>query len=215
MKSRIIILVLLVIAGCFSCYFFLKGDSDASKFREEYESYNGKTWEGDGVSGRYHNLDIPKDNPVVYLNDENILEEIGKGNKIIYFGFADCNWCRAALPVLLDTFYDNGVMELYYYNFKNIRTAFDEGLNDESAKTYEKLFSKINSDLKKSKLDKIDRLVAPTVVLVENGVVTNIHVGTVESHTSYGKKLNSKQKNELGKIYEDMVLSLIMCNENC
>lgn len=156
---------------------------------------------------------------MIYLNDDNIIKEVTTGDKIIYFGFPECNWCRSAIPVLLKAAKENGVEQIYYYNFSNLRAAYEEGKDKEKEEIYQKLTNHLGDFITKTYEDGNrkgeKRLSAPTVILVKDGKVTNYHYRTVESHKNYNKSLTQAETDELYKIYEEMMIDLIMCTSNC
>lgn len=214
-----LILILILIIGAITTYILIQNSKDSYKFKKEYESYNNKSWEYEGKKGKYLNIEINKDNPIIYLNDENIVKELKEGDKIIYFGFPDCNWCRAALPVLLKSAEENGVEKIYYYDFGEVREAFEKNKNNEKAKIYQQIIevldSNITSTFESGAKKGEKRLSAPTVVLMKDGKVSSFHYRTVESHQNYNKNLTTDEYNELYKIYEDMMIDLIMCTSDC
>ena len=214
-----LILILILITGLVTTYILIQNSKDSYKFKKEYESYNNKSWEYEEKKGKYLNIEINKDNPIIYLNDENIVKELKEGDKIIYFGFPDCNWCRAALPVLLKSAEENGVEKIYYYDFGEVREAFEKNKNNEKAKIYQQIIevldSNITSTFESGAKKGEKRLSAPTVVLMKDGKVSSFHYRTVESHQNYNKKLTTEEYNELYKIYEDMMIDLIMCTSDC
>ena len=214
-----LILILIIIIGAITTYILIQNSKDSYKFKKEYESYNNKSWEYEGKKGKYLNIEINKDNPIIYLNDENIVKELKEGDKIIYFGFPDCNWCRAALPVLLKSAEENGVEKIYYYDFGEVREAFEKNENNEKAKIYQQIIefldSNITSTFESGTKKGEKRLSAPTVVLMKDGKVSSFHYRTVESHQNYNKNLTTEEYNELYKIYEDMMIDLIMCTSDC
>lgn len=214
-----LILILILITGLVTTYILIQNSKDSYKFKKEYESYNNKSWEYEGKKGKYLNIEINKDNPIIYLNDENIVKELKEGDKIIYFGFPDCNWCRAALPVLLKSAEENGVEKIYYYDFGEVREAFEKNKNNEKAKIYQQIIevldSNITSTFESGAKKGEKRLSAPTVVLMKDGKVSSFHYRTVESHQNYNKNLTTDEYNELYKIYEDMMIDLIMCTSDC
>ena len=214
-----LILILSLIIGAITTYILIQNSKDSYKFKKEYESYNNKSWEYEGKKGKYLNIEINKDNPIIYLNDENIVKELKEGDKIIYFGFPDCNWCRAALPVLLKSAEENGVEKIYYYDFGEVREAFEKNKNNEKAKIYQQIIevldSNITSTFESGAKKGEKRLSAPTVVLMKDGKVSSFHYRTVESHQNYNKNLTTEEYNELYKIYEDMMIDLIMCTSDC
>ena len=214
-----LILILILIIGAITTYILIQNSKDSYKFKKEYESYNNKSWEYEGKKGKYLNIEINKDNPIIYLNDENIVKELKEGDKIIYFGFPDCNWCRAALPVLLKSAEENGVEKIYYYDFGEVREAFEKNKNNEKAKIYQQIIevldSNITSTFESGAKKGEKRLSAPTVVLMKDGKVSSFHYRTVDSHQNYNKNLTTEEYNELYKIYEDMMIDLIMCTSDC
>lgn len=214
-----LILILILITGLVTTYILIQNSKDSYKFKKEYESYNNKSWEYEGKKGKYLNIEINKDNPIIYLNDENIVKELKEGDKIIYFGFPDCNWCRSAVPVLLKSAKENGVEKIYYYDFGEVREAFEKNKNNEKAKIYQQIIevldSNITSTFESGAKKGEKRLSAPTVVLMKDGKVSSFHYRTVESHQNYNKNLTTEEYNELYKIYEDMMIDLIMCTSDC
>ena len=214
-----LILILILIIGAITTYILIQNSKDSHKFKKEYESYNNKSWEYEGKKGKYLNIEINKDNPIIYLNDENIVKELKEGDKIIYFGFPDCNWCRSAVPVLLKSAEENGVEKIYYYDFGEVREAFEKNKNNEKAKIYQQIIevldSNITSTFESGAKKGEKRLSAPTVVLMKDGKVSSFHYRTVESHQNYNKNLTTEEYNELYKIYEDMMIDLIMCTSDC
>ena len=214
-----LILILILITGLVTTYILIQNSKDSYKFKKEYESYNNKSWEYEGKKGKYLNIEINKDNPIIYLNDENIVKELKEGDKIIYFGFPDCNWCRSAVPVLLKSAEENGVEKIYYYDFGEVREAFEKNKNNEKAKIYQQIIevldSNITSTFESGAKKGEKRLSAPTVVLMKDGKVSSFHYRTVESHQNYNKNLTTEEYNELYKIYEDMMIDLIMCTSDC
>ena len=214
-----LILILILITGLVTTYILIQNSKDSYKFKKEYESYNNKSWEYEGKKGKYLNIEINKDNPIIYLNDENIVKELKEGDKIIYFGFPDCNWCRVAVPVLLKSAEENGVEKIYYYVFGEVREVFEKNKNNEKAKIYQQIIevldSNITSTFESGTKKGEKRLSAPTVVLMKDGKVSSFHYRTVESHQNYNKNLTTDEYNELYKIYEDMMIDLIMCTSDC
>lgn len=216
LKTILTIIILLLALGLITTI-IIKTNTDSNKFKREYEAYNNITIST--KKEKYITLDINKNNNIKYLNDDNIVKEIQKGNKIIYMGFPDCNWCRMILPVLLKAANDNGIKEIYYYNFKNIREDYYQGKNTKKAKTYQQLIKILDKNIETTFEDGKNKgkkkITAPTVILVNQGQITNIHIGAIKTHEDYTKNLNKEEQEDLYKIYEDMMIELLLCNENC
>ena len=81
---------------------FLKNDKpvntltdDEIKFKEEYEKLNGKETNNTVLK----TVEIESDNNIKYVNDDEILDLLKKDTNVIYFGWADNNWCRTIVPI--------------------------------------------------------------------------------------------------------------------
>lgn len=208
---------------CLLCAFALVGcaQSDAFKFKTEYESLNGK----ENDKGRdYVEITIDKENPIVYADIDTILEVI-EGNGIIYFGFAECPWCRNALPVLLEVAKEQNVEEIYYYDIQDIRDELelvDGKINTvkEKAEDYKKIYDALYDSLNVYEGlndDSIKRLYAPTVVFVKYGKVVGLHESTVESQVDPSVPMSDSQKAELKNIYIEGIKEVqkTVCDTKC
>ena len=123
MKKNIILSAAVVVAAIISLFgIYIKQskivNTDSIKFKEEYESLNGK--ENDNGK-EYLNVSVDSSNPIVYSSFQEIYDVIEKGTGIIYFGFRECPWCRNAVPVLLDAAKELNVNKIYYFNALSIR----------------------------------------------------------------------------------------------
>lgn len=199
-------------------------NNDSIKFKEEYESLNGKY---DNVREReYLDVNISSDNPVKYATFTEISDLIDHGTGIIYFGFPECPWCRNAVPVLLEAAETTGVDTIYYFNALDIRDEKFLDANGEIVTTkegteeYKQLLKKLDKYLSVYdglNDDSIKRLYFPTVFFIKEGVVIGNHIGTVDSHTDSKVKLNSEQKLELKNIYEEFMMKVLdsSCDKEC
>ena len=93
--------------------------TDAILFKNEYEALNNTISEKTG--GKMQELSISSTNPVQILNEEKVLQVLKNGTGILYFGFAECPWCRNLLPVLLESLERLSIERLYYLNISTIR----------------------------------------------------------------------------------------------
>lgn len=217
----IIVIVLLGVGLGINKYLNRNISTDELRFKEEYESINNTEWESSGYKGHYLEMNLPKDNLIKYANDENILELVKNGTHVIYFGNAHCNWCRSAVPVLIDAAKEYGLQEIYYYDFFALRSAYEKGENQELVNIYQELIAEIGDLIKttfdeNSRVSGEKRLSAPSLVTVSEGEVIDLHLKTVDSHTNYNKDLTSEQKKELKAIYLDMFNKLVyVCDEGC
>lgn len=215
MKKKIIIIVsvLLIVLVMVAVLFSMKKDEvtitytdDEIKFKDEYEKVNGMELSSDYV---LKNITIPSDNNVIYLNDDNIVDKLKNGTNVVYFGWADCNWCRTALPVLLDTLKENNIDKLYYYDFKSLRTAYENG-DEVKSKIYEDIISIIGNDIdtyfdQDSARKDMKKVLAPTVVFIKNGSYIGLHFKTVDSQVNSTDELSKEQILELKHSYQSLI----------
>lgn len=224
--APILCLILLIL----SFITFINKGNDSLKFKQEYESLNGKT---SFLNNKYSKLNISVNNPIKYSNYDEIINLIKSGTGIIYLGFPECPWCRSALPVLLDVSKNNNVETIYYLNIKNERDSYiveddkviyaidDDGKEIKGTNGYFELLKVLDEYLSEyvieldGKLYEVGekRLYAPSVIFVKNGYVTHIQVSTVETHIDPYKTLTSEQYSELYSIYENEILNIY--NNTC
>lgn len=224
--APILCLILLIL----SFITFINKGNDSLKFKQEYESLNGKT---SFLNNKYSKLNISVNNPIKYSNYDEIINLIKRGTGIIYLGFPECPWCRSALPVLLDVSKNNNVETIYYLNIKNERDSYiveddkviyaidDDGKEIKGTNGYFELLKVLDEYLSEyvieldGKLYEVGekRLYAPSVIFVKNGYVTHIQVSTVETHIDPYKTLTSEQYSELYSIYENEILNIY--NNTC
>lgn len=103
MKKKILMLCLMgislfTITGCVQKRQI--NNTDAIKFKEEYESLNNTVRESDGAE--YNNISIDEKNPIKYVDTKEALKVLKEETAIIYVGANWCPWCRNAIPVLFD-----------------------------------------------------------------------------------------------------------------
>ncbi len=209
-----VLLSLLLICGC------TDKNSDAYKFKTEYESLNGT----ESASGKkIREIAIEDDNPMIYKTAEEIVKMIeDKETFLVYFGFAKCPWCRSVLPTLLSVADDLKLDTIYYVDVLEIRDTLE--LNDKNqvvTKTkgtegYYKLLELLNdvlddysmTDSKGKKVDtKEKRIYAPNIVAVINGKAEKMTTG-----------ISSKQDDGYMDLTEEMVnetYSKFECIINC
>ena len=222
-KLILIFLVLLTLIVVGICTYAVinnnkKNDTDAIKFRNEYTELNGKTNEANGKN--YVNVVISDTNTVKYINEKKAVELLEKGTGIIYFGFSTCPWCRSLVSTLTKIAEAKNET-VYYLDVLDIRSAFEinEGkLNKikDGTKGYYEILDLLKEELEDFYLideagNKFDtqekRLYAPTLVAVNKGKVTGIHVGTIDSQESGYDELTESQLKELEGIVEKLIVS--------
>lgn len=227
-KGKILLIVLpiiLLILALLSYFKLSSLNTDAMKFKREYEKYNNKKTDS---GEEYLNLNIESNNPMKYKSADDLIDIISNKTGIIYLGFPECPWCRNAISVLLDVAEENDIKDIYYFNIKNERDSYtledsklvyekDENGNEiKGTKDYSKLLKALDSvlfdyvleiDGKKYETG-VKRIYAPSVIFIKDGKIIGIQVSTVESQTDPYKKLTKDQYNELYDIYTDYVVKM-------
>lgn len=214
-KNVIIIISLIIIIAVMSFVLVLmKTDKnqnefteDEIKFKQEYESVNGVE-----LAENYSlkNVEIVSDNNVSYVTDDEVLDLLKKGTNVIYFGWADCNWCRSIVPTLIEVLKDNNIDTLYYYDFKSLRSAYEEGSNDKKVSIYEDILDIIGEDIssvfdENSLRSGEKKVLAPTVVFIKDGKYVGLHVKSIDSQINSTDLLTKKQIKELYEKYQTLV----------
>lgn len=221
--SLLIIMSLFFITGCGK-------ETDAEKFKKEYEHFNDKTIEN--TKYEYPNVEISKDNVVKYASYDEVLQVLNDGTGVIYLGYPACPWCRNAVPVLLEAAGEVGIEDIYYINMKEerdeIKVKEDGSLETvkEGTDGYKKLLDRLDAILDEYTLEDIHgntistgekRIYVPLVVFVREGEIVGYHVDTVSSQTNPFEKLNDEQTNELMDIYMNYMHKVLndVCDSSC
>lgn len=109
-KKKILIMflpILLLITAILGYLKLTNVESDSIKFKNEYESLNGKK--------KYIEMNVEKNNKVKYSNYDEIFDILNNKTGIIYLGYAECNDCRYAINTLFDVIKDNKIDDTIYY----------------------------------------------------------------------------------------------------
>lgn len=192
-KKNILLLLLAVISIIFflASTFIKFNKSDIANFKEEYEKYNGKIV-GDR---KYLDVDVSLNNKIYYVDDDNLLETMDNETGIFYFGFPNCPWCRNIVEILLSSAKKENI-KVYYFN---PRTA---GSN--SNELYNEVVKRLDKYLEKDEYgNKV--LYVPDVYFIKNGKIVGHHLGSLDEQKDPFTELTSKQKEELKKIYLDLI----------
>ena len=209
-KKSLILVVLIIIIILGICIFVAVKDSDkdAYKFKKEYESLNGTETE----SGKtIRNVVIDPDNSMKYSKAEEIVKKIeNKETFVVYFGFAECPWCRSMIENLIDTAKKKNIDEIYYVDIQKIRDKKEivDGevkTTEEGDESYMKLLEYLGDVLDKYTLTDEDdnevdtgekRIYAPNLVAVVNGKPEKKQDGISPRLKNPYSKITKKMKNE-------------------
>ena len=209
MKKKILSIGLLLIA-CF----FMTGcgsekleETDAIRFKNDYESLNGTT---NDSSREYRSVSIREDNPFVFITGEELIEKLDNNETFyVYFGSPTCPWCRSVIETFTEVAKENGVSTIYYLDIWDdegneiFRDRYIINDNNELEKTvegtdeYYEILSRFSNLLDDYTLTDNEgnevstgekRLFAPTFVSVEDGKASKLVTGIPSSLTnSYGE----------------------------
>ncbi|MBQ4583882.1 MAG: hypothetical protein IJA94_03230 [Bacilli bacterium] len=226
----IIAFIFAVVVGI-GIYLFVNNDTkkldDAAKFKEEYESLNGKTYEGSDT--KYLDVEISKDNLFQYASLEEVVNILKNDTALIYFGFAPCPYCRSMVNILNDIATANNLEKVYYVDILNSRDTY-EIIDDQAVKItngsryYYELLDIMKDYLSDYAITDSDgnsyptgvkRLYAPTVVAVKDGQIVGFHEGTIDTAIT-NEKLNEEETSELKDIYQKMIdsMEINICSSN-
>lgn len=196
--------------------------TDAVKFKEEYEAFNGK--EVEGTDKKYSSIELLEKNPFYYASYEEI-DKVLDGTGVIYFGYPECPWCRSLVPLLSQASKKVGMGKIYYKNLKEERNVLklEEGKIVEEKKgseNYQKLLQKLDSVLpiyEGLENDTLKRIYVPYVLFVKNGKVVDTHAGTLEEQTDPFTPLTEEEKTKLISILVDKFMKVAdtSCDSTC
>ena len=200
--------------------------TDASKFKEEYESLNGQTINGNKV----RSINVDEDNPFVYKNAKEIITMMdNKESFVVYFGFAKCPWCRSVLETLIKVAKNNGLDTIYYVDILDIRDTLkvenDKVVTDKKGSDdYYKLLEYFDEVLSEYKLtdangEKVEtnekRIYAPNVVSVVDGKAKELTTGISSKQDDAYMKLTDEMKNETYNNFKCIIKCVLESKNTC
>ncbi len=192
-KTLMIIFTILVFLLFMGIVYFVytMSNTDAVKFKREYESLNNVQIENSDK--KHRKISIPSNNPFIYKTEDEIVKMMNnKETFIVYFGFNKCPWCRSVLPTLIEVANDYNIETIYYVDILEIRDILnvdDEGnliTERMGTKGYYKLLELFDNVLDDYALEDKDgnnvitnekRIYAPNIVGVVNGKAEKLTTG--------------------------------------
>ena len=213
-KKLYILLVIVLLIGAFFIYYkvnVIDKNTDAYKFKVEYESLNNKE---SYKNNKYRELNIDKDNMIKYSSAKEVLDKINNNESfIVYFGFAKCPWCRSMIENLLSLAKQNNEV-IYYVDVLEIRDTLEvkDGkvvVSKKGDTNYMKLLEKLDNVLDDYSLEVDDvkyetnekRIYAPNVVAIINGKAVKKVEGVSEKLTNpYGKITDEMKKDSIDQL---------------
>lgn len=157
-----------------------KLQEDALRFKTEYEELNNER----------HELSIPENNPMKYIDVKQAVEILKNGTGIMYIGYPKCPSCRLAVPYIIEAAQETKTKKVYYLKITDYNNAFDVQ-NGEIIKTreekegYYELLEEAAAITREYTLHEFEneyivdepRIYSPTVLKIENGEITKFKVG--------------------------------------
>ncbi len=234
MKNKIL-LILLLIVGMMSltaCGNKKEKMSDALKFKEEYESFNGEK----NDYFKYRDLSINEKNPFVYTTAEDIVKRIeNEETFIVYFGDPECPWCRSVIEQAIESANENSVEKIYYVRvwkgFHNeiLRDEYElkDGkpvIKSKGTEAYYKLleyFDKLLDDYiltdENDNTVKTDekRLFAPSFVSIKNGKAEELIEGISQKQENFNSELNEEVIKDEKEIFNNFYVKTSLCTDKC
>lgn len=221
-----LITMIFCLSGCFN-----KKESDALRFKEEYESLNGVESKNGKV---YPEVLVDENNIIEYVNMKEASDIVDEGTGVFYFGYASCPWCRNAISVLLKAAENTDLEKIYYVDMedkRDVMTLNEAGevvITKKAAKGYYDLVDELEDilldyNIKNDEGNEVStgmkRIYVPLVVFVVNGEIVDYHLDTVASQKDPYVSLNEEQQIELYNIYSDGIHEVLgdvcMEEEHC
>ena len=230
---EIIILIIVVIIASIAGYYYFNGNNkpkeeetptDAIKFKEEYESLNGKTNDN---NKKYREVSISSVNPIVYKSAEEVAQMIDdKETFVVYFGYNSCPWCRSVISTFIETAKELNIDKVYYVDVHDIRDVITLNSDNELETTkkgsegYYSLIKKLDNVLADYDItDEVKapekRIYAPNVVVVIKGVGKALTTGISESQDDAYMTLTPDMVEDTQKQFKEVLEVYTSNNTSC
>ena len=219
-----VLLVLVVAFSVTACK-----ETDAKRFKKEYESLNNKKVEE--TKNKYRKVKIRSNNSFLYKDASEIIEMINnKESFIVYFGFSECPWCRSVIEELDKASKDLNYKEIYYVDIKNIRDKYELDsknklvLKENGTSDYKELIQLLDEVLDKYVITTKDgkeinvgekRIYAPNIISVSNGRAKKLETGISDKQKDAYQELTDKMKNETYKKFKCQIKCLMEEETKC
>ena len=226
-KFRFIIILLigiLLFTGC--------SNKNALKFKNDYESINGK----EIGENKYREVSIDKENPFVEVDAKMIVEMIENDETFyVYFGDKKCPWCRSVIEKAIKVSKDYGVDTIYYVSIWD--DDFNEILRDkyklddkgkvekvsDGTKEYTKLlkaFDSLLSDYTLTDNNKKEvkvgekRIYAPNFIYVSEGKAVKMTEGISDKQKDSNQELSDEILDDEEKLFKEFFNNSTQCSKD-
>lgn len=226
-KFRFIIILLigiLLFTGC--------SNKNALKFKNDYESINGK----EIGENKYREVSIDKENPFVEVDAEMIVKMIENDETFyVYFGDKKCPWCRSVIEKAIKVSKDYDVDKIYYVSIWD--DDFNEILRDkyklddkgkvekvsDGTKEYTKLlkaFDSLLSDYTLTDNNKKEvkvgekRIYAPNFIYVSEGKAVKMTEGISDKQKDSNQELSDEILDDEEKLFKEFFNNSTQCSKD-
>lgn len=212
--SILMIVSIFTVAGC--------TNSDAKKFKEDYEKLNGQT----NSAGKAHRtVSIDENNPFIYTTAQDVVKKLDNNETFyLYVGDDLCPWCRSVIESAIKVAKEKKIDKIYYVsiwddNGKEIlRDKYELDDNKNLVKTiegtdaYNKLLEKFNTLLRDYTITDKEgnvintnekRIYAPNYFYIENGEAKKLITGKSDKLTDSRAELTKEIKEDQEKLFND------------
>lgn len=136
------------------------------------------------------------DHVFVDMSVKDVKEQMDQGKSFaVYFGFAKCPWCIAALPILNEEAKAAGMKVGYVDTRKDPSWQSNLDIDD-----YD-LFTEMFGEYLDYDDDGILHLYTPHVFFIKEGKVVYEHRNTVEGHVAYERQMSEEETSLLHEFY--------------
>ena len=155
---------------------------DGEKFENEYEQLNGELGEEGKILPE---VNISSNNVIKYSVVDDIINIFSNdGDGVVYFGSANCAYCRNVVQILYDTAVNTKLDTIYYVDLSK---------EDDYTKLFEYMGEKFLVDNKE--------IYSPLVIFITNGDISSYNKGTLFSQGDPYVEMDDSQKAGLSEIY--------------
>lgn len=196
--------------------------SDSEKFKQDFEQYNGLTYEDTG--DKVIDVKISKDNPFVYKTGKEILDILENDDAYVLFGYSSCPLTRAMIETLVDVASEEEVSTIYYVDIKDIRDEYEatgsivaEKVKD-GTEAYYDILDFFGTNLERYYVadesgmfeydTTVTRLKSPTFVAVSDGKVVSMYEELGDTYDYSNRELTDEEKEVLKEEYRKIIESI-------
>lgn len=142
--------------------------------------------------------EVGKNNVFVYRNAEEIIKILEGGTGIVLFGFPECPWCQAYVPMLNEVAKEEGIEKIYYFNIKEDR--------QNNTKNYQKIVKILKNYLMKDD-EGNERVFVPDVYAVKDGKILshNNETSVISEDITPSLYWTDEKKSEIKQVFKNMI----------